>query len=244
MSDDEDKAKAALLARAREYPYLAPIHSYVYRDSGIGAFDTSDTRGRTPVLAVGSNQSPVRLAEKFGHDATHVIPVQRARLRDFDVVYSAHIASYGAVPAMLQTSMGSVVTVAVTWLTDAQLEIMNASEVSAANYDFAELEGLALAFDDGRVSGRAFAYVSTRGHLRHEEGGAIALKAMACERRRYPALTTAEVLEVVRERLARELDAEDFVLRLARDAEYRRSIIEALAEHSEAFAHPVRRIGR
>jgi len=242
MSEFETKEKADALARARDYPYRVPAHSYVYRDSGIEAFDADATRGRTPVLAIGSNQSPERLAQKFGHDASHVIPVQRAHLRDFDVVYSAHIASYGAVPAMLQTSEGSLVTLAVTWLTDMQLEIMNDSEIAAANYDFAELEGVALTFDDGRTSGRAFAYVSTRGHLRHDAGSAIALKAMNCERRRYPALTTPEVLEIVRERLARDLAADEFVLRLTSDADYRRGIIDALAAHAEAFGHPVRRV--
>ena len=123
------------LSRARGYPYSIPERSFVYRDRGIGDFDPALLAGRTPVLAIGSNQSPQRLVQKFGHDASHVIPVQRARLADFDVVYSAHIASYGAVPAMLQTCAGAAVHVAVTWLDDTQLEIMHASEITAANVE-------------------------------------------------------------------------------------------------------------
>ena len=80
------------LHRARNYPYDFPAHSFTYRDGALGDFEPALTDNRTPVLAIGSNQSPQRLAQKFGHDASHVIPVQRAQLADFDVVFSAHTA--------------------------------------------------------------------------------------------------------------------------------------------------------
>jgi len=233
------EAFARLLDRARAYPYAIPRHSYVYRDAGPAPFDAALTRQRTPVLAIGSNQSPDRLAQKFGHDASHVIPVQRARLDDFDVVYSAHVASYGAIPAMLQVSPGTRVTVAVTWLDDAQLEIMHASEIAAANYGFAALEDVRVHLDGGGVEERAFAYVSSRGHLAH--GGApVALAAIACERRCYPAMTTAEVLERVRERVAPDLDADTFVHRLVDDPEYRAEVTQRIAEDAGPFGHPLR----
>lgn len=236
--EDAD-AVARRLARARGYPYAIPQQSYVYRDSGPGAFDPDLTRARTPVLAIGSNQSPERLAQKFGHDASHVIPVQRARLEDFDVVYSAHVASYGAIPAMLQVSPGARVAVAVTWLDDTQLEIMHETEIAAANYGFAALEDVRVHLDTGEVEERAFAYVSSRGHLAHD-GAPVALAAIACEGRRYPALSTAEMLERVRARVAPDLDADAFVHRLVDDAGYRAEVTRRIAEDAVAFAHPLR----
>jgi hypothetical protein len=229
------------LQRARNYPYAIPQRSFVYRDGAPTAFDARLLRGRTPVLAIGSNQSPERLAQKFGHDASHVIPVQRARLADFDVVFCAHIASYGAVPAMLQTSPGAEVSVAVTWLDDVQLAIMHASEMSAANYLFAELLTLRLTLDDGSTAGSAFAYVTTRGHLSHE-GAPVALSAIDCAGRRYDARTTGEALELVRERVAPDAHADAFVHRLVTEPHYRRQVTERLAEDAGAFEHPLRRV--
>ncbi|MCK5621123.1 MAG: hypothetical protein KAJ11_02450, partial [Alphaproteobacteria bacterium] len=89
----------AKLDRARGYPYAIPEASYVWRAGEVAAFDPAMRKDRTPVLAIGSNQSPRQLTRKFGDEGE--IPVQRARLRDFDIYYSAHITGYGSVPAML-----------------------------------------------------------------------------------------------------------------------------------------------
>ena len=230
------------LALARDYPYTFPRRSFVYRDSGVSEFDPSLCSDRTPVLAVGSNQSPERLAQKFGHDASHIIPVQRARLKHFDVVYSAHISTYGAVPAMLQVSGDSEVELAVTWLNDAQLQIMNHSEVRAANYAFAAMEKLELSFEGGGTVSSAYAYVSSRGHLRHD-GDAVALSAIECRGRRFPAVSTAEALELVRARVAPNLDADAFVLKLIADEAYRRQVIDRLAADAVPFDHPFELVG-
>lgn len=227
---------------ARGYPYSIPRQSFVYRDSGVTQFDSALCSGRTAVLAIGSNQSPQRLAQKFGDDASHVIPVQRARLKHFDVVYSAHISTYGAVPAMLQVSDGSEVEVAVTWLTDTQLEIMNHSEVRTASYSFVLIESLELSFGEGGMQSSAYAYVSTRGHLNHE-GDAVALETIHCSKRRYRAISTAEALEVVRERFAPELDSDAFVLKLVVDDAYRKQITMSLAAEAVPFRHPFDLIG-
>ncbi len=189
------------------------------------------------MLAIGSNQSPRRLTEKFGDDANHVIPVQRAFLEDFDVVYSAHISSYGAVPAMLQVSEGSEVEVAVTWLSDTQLEVMSHSEIHAANYGFALLDGLRLRLEDGQALSRAYVYVSCRGHLRHHDG-AVALAAIRCHRRRYRAMETFRALELVRERLAPAIGADEFVLRLIADVAYRHEISSLLGADATPFSYP------
>ncbi len=237
MSDTD---RAAVLARARTYPYSFPRRSFAYLDGRTGAFDREMTKGRSPVLAFGSNQSPERLTQKFGHQADHLIPVERARLRDFDVVYSAHITSYGAVPAMLQVSEGASVELAITWLDDRQLEIMHQSEISAANYFYAALDGVALETESAALHRTAYAYVGTRGHLEHDAGGAIALAAVACQARRYRAMTTDQALELVRRRHAAHYEPDSFILEMVRDTGSRRSITEELADAAQPFAHPFR----
>jgi len=227
--------RRALLTRARDYPYAYPRHAYVFRDGEAQRFDGASIDGRTPVLAIGSNQSPSRLSQKFGRH--HEIPVQRAWLDDFDVVYSAHVARYGAVPAMLQVSPGSSVSIGVTWLDPAQLEIMHASELSAANYRYATLEGVRVVLDDGRQLASVSAYVGRHAHLAGPCGAAVSLAAIDCRARRYPAITTAEALELARARGAPHLDADTFVLRLITDELFRRKVVARLARDAVPFVY-------
>jgi hypothetical protein len=236
--------RIAKLARARDYPYMLPDRSYVWR-GGSGnplqfeAFDPALTAGRTPVLAVGSNQSPVQLARKYGAGGSHVIPVERARLKDFDIVYAAHVSSYGAVPAMLQCAPGVEVSLFVTWLDDAQLAIMHATE---GNYHFAEIENISLRLDSGGERRSVCLYVARLGHFVHE-GRSVSLKAMRATGRVNGARDTAEMLRLLQQRLAQDGEHDDFCIRLADDAEFRRACIDQLAEDAVAFGHPFRIIG-
>lgn len=241
--DLQDPALVALLARARGYPYAFPRESFVYRNGETAPFDPGLKQGRTPVLAFGSNQSPERLFQKFGSEDGHVIPVERGRLHDFDVVYSAHITSYGSVPAMLQVCDCAAVELAVTWLDDRQLEIMHQSEIRAANYYFAALEGVTLRLSGDAVHTTAYAYIGTRGHLEHDDGGAIALSAIACEGRRFKTMTTEQALEVVRRRHAVEQGADDFIQAMVSDIGRRTEMQKTLAPGAVPFSFPARRLG-
>lgn len=232
---------AAKLTRARDYPYALPGRSYIWRGSGqdpleVDHFDAALTEGRTGVLAVGSNQSPLQLARKYGADSAHVIPVQQAAIVDFDVVYAAHISRYGAVPAMLQRASGVEVTLYVTWLDEAQLEIMHATE---GNYHFAEIDDVTLRMDGGTEHRSIHLYVARLGHLVHE-GSAISLEAVPARGRSNGARTTADMLRLVQDRLGDPMDHDAFVLRLVEDARFRRECIERLAEDSVPFQHPYR----
>ena len=110
---------ADTLAHALAYPFDITNHSVTLREGEAAAFTRADTAGRHPVLAYGSNQSPARLNEKFAPD--QVVPVERAWLANHDVVYSAHMAGYGSIPATLRYVPGTCVALAVTWLDDAQI---------------------------------------------------------------------------------------------------------------------------
>jgi hypothetical protein len=233
--------RIAKLARARDYPYHLPERSYVWwggRDDPlhIDEFDPALTEGRTPVLAVGSNQSPQQLARKYGIGSHHVVPVERGRLKDFDIVYAAHISRYGAVPSMLQAAEGVSVTLFVNWLDDEQLDIMHATE---GNYHFAEIDNVSLQLDDGREETKIYLYVAQLGHYLHD-GAPVSLEVMPAAGRTNTAANTAEMLRRVQQRLSHAGDHDDFVLRLADDDAFRKACIERLSEDSVPFNHPYR----
>lgn len=230
---------ADILRRARTYPYDAPSGSYTWHHGDIRDFVPADRAGRSPVLAFGSNRAPERLHQKFAHLGDHRIPVEAARLADFDVVYAAHITSYGAVPAMLQRAPGVTVEIAITWLDDAQLTIMHDSEMSAANYVYARLDNVTLSLSGGGTADQAFCYVGTRGHLRSQSGGSIPLLAVRAEGRADAASATGEVLEMIRARVGDSRDPDAFVLELVRDEGFRRGVSDLISRDAVPFGHPV-----
>ena len=122
---------------------------------------------RVPVVASGSNAAPARLAAKFG-DGNGVIPVTRAVLRDFAVVFAGHFTAYGAIPATLMSSPKALTSVWITWLTPLQLEIMHRSEGVVGcreveqRYDYVELDGLDLHPERMPPITKAGAYLSRR----------------------------------------------------------------------------------
>ena len=129
--------------RALNYPYYAIEGDFLFTDGAtIELEDDSLLNNRQAVLAVGSNRSPEQLVRKFGKNET--IPVTKATLHDYDVFYSAHIASYGSIPAVLGRSYGTLVDLSVTWLLPHQLERMHETEALGKSYDYGESSSLQL----------------------------------------------------------------------------------------------------
>ena len=156
----------SVVDEAEGYPYDLREEAFVFRDGGAQPFQPDLTAGRTPVLAIGSNGAPRRLARKFGEDA--VVPVLPARLKDHAVVYAAAVTSYGSVPATLVAAAGATALVSVTFLDDRQLEVMNASEQVGRNYDLVRLDG-AVDVDEAMLAPDVLAYRSRFGPLRVDD---------------------------------------------------------------------------
>jgi len=196
-----------VLARAAAYPFPAPLRSFVQvgeRTHDLPA--TPDLVGRGPLLAYGANASPPVLAAKLATLPAEPLPVLRAGLADFDVVYSAHVSSHGAVPSTLQRSPGTVAPVYVAYPTAEQEETLVAAE---PDYELAQLE-LEVRTEEGEELSVLDAFVSRHGCL-SLDGGEVALAAIEAEGRRFPSLGEVEVLERVRAILAPELELERFV---------------------------------
>lgn len=224
------------LVRATAYPYAAPAHSYVLTEKGVVALGpgaSCDLDGRTPVLAVGSNRAPEQLVRKFAPLGGRTLPVTTARLFEFDSVYAAHFTRYGAIPATLQHSPGTVANLAVTWLDEAQLARMHATE--AANYRFGVLAGIRLETGGG-VFERVHAYLSRHGCL-SVDGAPLALAAIAAFGRRFAAATEAELLERMRARLAPRQGLAAFIGTTIADEGTRAAYTRAIARKALPFTY-------
>lgn len=229
------------MARAKSYPYAIPLRSYIVAGGSHRELAADeplpDVSGRRAVLAVGSNQSPEQLLRKFNDPDCGPIPVIRARLAGFDVVYSAHVASYGSIPAMLVPSPGTVVTLFVNWLTRQEETRMHETELPSGNYNFGRLDGIDLRLDRGRTLTSAFVYSSRRGAL-VRDGHPIALGEIMAEGRRWPALSQEEVQGHVRDRTDPDRNIDDFIGDAIADKDVRRARIEAMMTDSLPFDYP------
>lgn len=189
--------RQAVLRRALTYPYAVPLGSYLYRDGQAHELpEDLDLRSRTPLLSYGANAAPEALAIKLAALPGEPLPVLRSEFPDFDVVYSAHVSPYGAVPATLLESPGTVAPVFVIHPTAEQQALLTASE---PNYDLVEV-------------GETAAFRSKHGCL-EIDGSPVALAAVRSEGRTLPELDEPAMLERVRAHLEPELELEEFVLR-------------------------------
>ena len=194
------------------------------------AFDPISTAGRHPVLAVGSNRAPQQLARKFSGKSGTTLPVQSGRLWEHDVVYSAHLSAYGAIPATLRHVPATVVQVAVTWLTDEQLTRMHETELPNGNYDYVQMKGIRLETEHGETLTTAYAYQSRRGHLAAIDSQALALAEIDASGRGLNALTQRQALDHARSALAPDEHLEAFIMATVTDHVRRRRHIGVLKE--------------
>jgi hypothetical protein len=201
-----------LLHRALAYPYESPAGSFVQvgeRTLPVPP-EAIEIEGRRALLAYGANAAPEALVRKLGHLPPRPIPVLRIALRGWDVVYSAHVTRYGAVPAAVVPSPGTVASVHLVFPDDEQLEAIAATE--GANYRLEELGDFGATLEvDGEEVGEVDAFISVHGPLLL--GAApVALAAVPATGRAFAELTMPEMLERVRAALTPDLDLRGSIL--------------------------------
>lgn len=229
------------LAIAKGYPYGAPANSYLFRDGRAHPLSAASTgapfTGRWAVLGHGSNRAPGQLARKFAHfeGAASEIPVTYVWLDGYDVVYSAHVTAYGAIASNLTYAPGCRVRVALTWLTERQLERMHETEGA---YAFGRLHGARIQTDAGPDAAHTdiHIYLSDHGCLL-DQGAPLGIESVRALRRPHPAVDQVRVQQLVYDKIARDLDAEagldSFILHAVADPDIRMHRIRALAEHAQ-----------
>jgi hypothetical protein len=201
--------RSDVVERALGYPYSAPPGPFV--QLGHQTLDPDeievDWEARTPVLAYGSNAAPKVLSRKLALSDQPVLVVP-ARLREFDVVYSAHISPYGAIPATLQRSPGTEVRIHVIYMTSAQIGVISATE---PNYEPQLLEDVECRLEDGEELSEVSAYISRHGCLLCADSE-LALAAVTASGRTLAAIGEPEAMERVRSLLCPDDSLESFVL--------------------------------
>ncbi|MHB8319942.1 MAG: hypothetical protein ACYDEP_12065 [Acidimicrobiales bacterium] len=188
-----------------EYPFDVQINSFVWRAgtidrlSSFGSFEEL-VSGRTPVLGIGSNAAPSQLSRKFSEQAfldgdsmDGFVPVLQALAHDVDVVYAAHLAPYGSLPATAIRSPGVRANVFVTWLTPRQLDRMNETEAIAVRYDFCQIPNVICM---GKSLDLAYCYVHRFGAFVHN-GHAVGLASSVVDGSTIPRMSEPDILELV-----------------------------------------------
>jgi hypothetical protein len=222
--------RAERLALAFSYPFAIPEGSYLFQDGAALPLPADENfRGRTPVLAVGSNQSPEQLARKFAHMKGPVrCPVTRCWLGDFDVVHATHVTRYGAIPGNLHPAPGARVRLSVTWFDPEQLAVVHETELTGENYVFGRLEGAKVQIESGGAmpglfAPELYAYVSLEGVL-NRDGKPLGLAALAAEGRPHPAATVREALAHLHARAGDHPTVEDMIIAAIDRPEERRRL--------------------
>ncbi len=233
MSWPLPESPAERLALAKSYPFPTPGCSYLFRDGvarplASGTSQAALFAERQPVIGHGSNRSPEQLLRKFGAGAE--IPVSRAWLRDYDVVYSAHVTQYGSIAANLLHTPGAAAEVYVTWLDQDQLARMHETEMGGENYYYGRLNGVSLRLEAGPVAALrgAQVYLSTRGCLA-QDARPLGLAAVASEGRPHGALDQEGALELVRGRYRPERELDPHILETIRDPKGRKALVAEMA---------------
>ena len=228
------------LALAKGYPFPAPAASFFFVEGEIRPLDEADFVGRRPVLAHGSNRAPDQLARKFGHlsGKDGAVPVSQAWLRDYDVVYAAHITRYGAVSSTLQNAPGCEAALAVTWLTEVQLRRMHETE-GVGGYAYGDFESVALELEEGPAAqlDEVALYLGRHGCLAID-GAAVGLAAVPSRNRQNRELRQEEVQAWLCERHRPDQDLDAMILHHIADPEARQRLARSLQAEALAPATP------
>lgn len=159
-----------------------------------------------PVLAVGSNASPLQLARKFHHLPGELAVCLMARVADVVSVYAGHIAPYGSIPATLAEAPGAATRLTVNFLSAPLMAQMHATENLGEHYELTEVHALAYERGDAPAVRPSLAYASPAPALPCRVAGLVT------EGSDLPALSQWEAQEHVIRRLGLAMPVEAFVL--------------------------------
>jgi hypothetical protein len=204
--------------------------------------------GKHPVLAFGSNAAPEQLQRKYRDWPDVSFVVTKATLQDYDVVYSAHLTSYGAVPATLAPSPDTVLQTWITWLDDEQLAHMHTTEMGPGevdkgggadvNYAYGYLQDVVLTIEDVvEPVASVGVYLSNYGALALTENP-LAFSRIEAANRVFDARDKLDVLQAVRDRLAPDLDLEEFIVAIVEEPASRSSWGAELKATAHALEFP------
>jgi hypothetical protein len=237
-----DTLKAMDVAFPRDpltYPFDVPSHSFLWLAGGIEALSSSNlipdqTTRRYAVLAIGSNAAPTQLSRKFSDDRfldpsspNGCIPVLTAEVDGVDVVYGAHLAPYGAIPATLVDTVNSCAHVFVTWLTSTQLERMHETEGLGHAYQLRRITGVR---SQGKDVDDVVSYVTIAG-VAVLDGGPLGLESVHTPGSHWPRGTQRQAWDILSLDMGCGPDGKDLFERVLHSPLWRERVETHLASH-------------
>ena len=219
-----------VISRALDYPYSSPAYDFVLDKGSVAPLeDKISLEGRIPVLAIGSNRSPEQLRRKFGDQ--DFLPVTCVKLCGYDVVYAAHMASYGSIPAALRRSPGTIIDIGINWLSRIQLERMHETEAIGVNYNFGIASKLnILSRNEYRIHDVG-CYLGSHGCLSLKKNP-IALKEINARNRVFTALSQFEILGEIHSSNSKGIPFEVWLKHLINHNDARRRITATCAQNA------------
>ncbi|MEH6402762.1 MAG: hypothetical protein V7750_05270 [Sneathiella sp.] len=230
-------SQTAELDLALNYPYDRPEHSYSITRSKVVAFPTNlMLSGRIPVIACGSNAAPKQLIRKYNAIETEPIYVSKAKLKNFLCCYSAHITSYGSIPATLAHTEGTATDCHITWLTKQQLEHMHKTEAVGSNYKFSKLENIDLLCSEAGHLTEAYSYVSLHGNIQ-DQGNPIAVAGINTSPAPTLQLDQISIQDKVRSEIAPNFSVSEFVAGNISNLQLRRARVGLVKKNARPFSY-------
>ena len=227
------------------YPFDVPTYSFMWSAGRVNPLPPSRrveelSAGRHPVLAIGSNASPAQLTRKFSDtrftdpsSPEGSIPVLTAVVDGVDVVYGAHLAWYGSLPATLLDTTGVQAHVYITWLTDRQLERMNETEGLGHVYRLRPTVGVRC---HGHEVGPALSYVTVEGACLLG-GEPLGLAAISAPGSRRPRGTQQQAWDQLALDMDCDVDGSGLLGRVLHTAEWRERVETHLSANRLPEAH-------
>tara|TARA_Y100000588_G_C14188938_1_gene897095 strand:- start:760 stop:1614 length:855 start_codon:yes stop_codon:yes gene_type:complete len=207
----------------------------VFASKGIQT--SSLAASRIPVLASGSNASPVRLKEKFHNELKQtVIPVIQYSIKNLLPVFSAKFASYGSITATLQQAQNTETKMFVTFLSLEQLRKMHQTEAIGDEYDFVRLSQVEMRQTTSEPTEKksVYAYLSRKGVFNLNEQQ-FTLDSRAAPAEGFAYRTQTEMLTQAHHLLSPQKDLEHFILENITDDKIRRQNNLLLQQFSRPF---------
>lgn len=157
------------------YPGTPAPHSGILSDGAftrVASEEFPPLSGRRIVVAVGSNGAPSVISRKLGGTP---VPFVTGTVSGLIVGHSAHVSRYGFVPAAPAKSAGVETRVVATWLDEAQLAALDATEPNYTRQAMSTSEPR-LVLDAAQPPDEFDVYVSRWGVLSEPDVGVIALR--------------------------------------------------------------------
>jgi hypothetical protein len=192
--------------RALGYPWERPVESFYMQDGAVQLLGPGDdlsqlelgSAERYPLIAFGSNGAPGVLSAKLSvldEDQRDVLALT-GELAGYDVVASAHVALYGAMPATIVPWAETRARAGLLMVTAEQFTALTRTEF---NYAVARIDGGAFTADlDWLAPEAVFAYVSRNGAFTID-GNHVGLKAVPATQRECHELEQEHVLDAAAE---------------------------------------------